>query len=256
MHEAESLPATQLDLDGLLATMESMQRRLDAVEASLQQSELLTASLAHEYRNILTPVAAYAQLALSERADEQLVRKALKLAVEGAQRGALMADALMGCSEEPLSQGKASFRQTVQEVQATLDTRLSRMEIVVHDPGDAELPIQPVALKQILLNLFLNGLQAMGRTGGSLGVGASELRSGGWRIWCRDQGPGVSSAMRERLFEPYACEAAGGRRGHGLGLYICHRLMREAGGHLLLEVSDGPGATFHLCFPPGSSAQS
>lgn len=237
-------------VEQLLVALEAMQQRLTHLEDSLRQSELLTAALAHEYRNILTPVAAYAQMALGRPEDQALCHKALWLASEGAERATLMADALMGCSEEPLENGTASLKAAVQAVRLSLESKLRRSVINVHLGEDVLLPLQSVALKQILLNLFLNALHAMGPMGGTIDLGVSELGSSGWRVWCRDQGPGISPAMLGRLFEPGATGATG-RRGHGLGLYVSVQLMAEVGGYLLLEAGEGPGATFHLCFPAG-----
>ena len=61
----------------------------------------------------------------------------------------------------------------------------------------------------------------------------------------KDDGPGVSAGLRERLFQPFASEKA---EGHGLGLALSQRLVERMGGSLLL-VSSGPGACFELRLP-------
>ena len=111
------------------------------------------------------------------------------------------------------------------------------------------LPVRTAAtrLEQVLVNLLTNAVHAMLET-----VGARELEVRVWRdggfscVTVRDTGAGVSSEMSERLFQPFATTK--GEQGTGLGLYICRRIAREAGGDLTFAQAT-PGAQFTLSLP-------
>ncbi|GAB4262331.1 MAG: hypothetical protein Kow0092_12600 [Deferrisomatales bacterium] len=110
----------------------------------------------------------------------------------------------------------------------------------------------PEKLKQALLNLYLNGLQAMGR-GGELRV-AAEVSQGEVRVRVEDSGPGVPPQERDRIFEPFYTLRPGGT---GLGLSIAHTIVSDHGGRIELESAPGQGATFTVVLPAlGGAGQS
>jgi signal transduction histidine kinase len=104
---------------------------------------------------------------------------------------------------------------------------------------DAALQGNADKLRQLFLNLLLNGIEAMPK-GGELGLEAES--AGGWAIIrIRDDGPGISPEAKERIFEPFFTTKEGGT---GLGLAICYGIAGSHGGSVeVLEA--GPGGT---CF--------
>jgi signal transduction histidine kinase len=108
-----------------------------------------------------------------------------------------------------------------------------------------ELSLDASQVQQALLNVVLNGIQAMPR-GGRLAVALTPW-NGGLRIEIRDQGPGIPLEQRPRIFDPFFTTKA---RGTGLGLPIARKLIRAQGGDILLrEDYDGPGAAFVIELP-------
>lgn len=107
-------------------------------------------------------------------------------------------------------------------------------------------------IQQLLLNLFLNAIDAM-PDGGTLRVG---LRSGGGGVEVRvgDTGTGVAADAIERIFEPfYTTKGAG--RGSGLGLVVVHGIVRDHDGEIDVSSELGRGTEFRIRFPspdPGS----
>jgi len=65
---------------------------------------------------------------------------------------------------------------------------------------------------------------------------------------CKDTGPGIPESMRQDIFKPFFTTKEVGK-GTGLGLYICHEIVRKHGGTLKLRGSDGPGAVFEVALP-------
>jgi signal transduction histidine kinase len=95
---------------------------------------------------------------------------------------------------------------------------------------------EPRALNQVFLNLLKNAAEALEGRRGTIWMTARALE-GSVLVEIRDDGPGVSPEIQERLFEPFfSTREAGG--GTGLGLSICRRIVREHGGEI--EIGSGP----------------
>src|SRR5690606_20204798 len=104
-------------------------------------------------------------------------------------------------------------------------------------------------MEQVAFNLVRNALDAAGRDG-TASV-AITLTQEDERIVLEvaDNGPGVAAEIRSRLFTPFTTTRADGT---GLGLALSQRLVERAGGEIAL-VDGGPGATFRVVLPRGSS---
>ncbi len=105
-------------------------------------------------------------------------------------------------------------------------------------------PLDPVQVKQVLVNLIKNAMQAMSR-GGVLSVRTGEARDGVW-IELADTGCGIAQEQLNHIFEPFYTTK---RKGSGLGLMIVQRVMREHGGLIKLDSRTDRGTTFRLWFP-------
>lgn len=104
-----------------------------------------------------------------------------------------------------------------------------------------------VQLTQVVLNLIVNAAQAMEGLGrrGKIEVGWEAAAEQGVRAWVKDDGPGIPTALHQKVFEPlFTTRAAGG--GTGLGLTICRELVAGMGGRLALSSKPGEGTTVEL----------
>jgi signal transduction histidine kinase len=104
-------------------------------------------------------------------------------------------------------------------------------------------------VQQVLLNLFLNAVEAMsGSDGGTqeLRVGTELDASGGILVTVRDTGPGLDSASVDRLFEAFYTTKPSGL---GMGLAICRSIIEAHGGRLWATASEPRGAVFQFTLP-------
>jgi signal transduction histidine kinase len=130
----------------------------------------------------------------------------------------------------------------------------SGMEIVCDVSNAAHLEVRADrgAVELILFNLVDNACKyASSAEDKRIHVDAAP-RGAVAAITVRDHGPGVSPDAARRLFRPFsksAHDAANSAPGVGLGLSLCRRLARSLGGDLVLDKSDGPGASFTLTLP-------
>ena len=135
------------------------------------------------------------------------------------------------------------------------------------DPALPGLVTDRNGMKQILINLLKNAIEAM-KQGGSLFVRTKFLvskdleemagKAGGkaeqhMEITIRDDGPGIPEAIRQRLFEPYVTTKGEGNS--GLGLSVVHSIVRDLGGTIQCESAEGRGTSFVMRFPLNGSVK-
>src|SRR6266581_3194155 len=105
-------------------------------------------------------------------------------------------------------------------------------------------PLDPAQIKQVLVNLLKNAMQATSK-GGVLTVQTGSGADGVW-ISIADTGCGIPQEQLSRIFEPFFTTK---KKGSGLGLMIVQRIVREHGGLIKLESHVGQGTTFRIWLP-------
>lgn len=107
-----------------------------------------------------------------------------------------------------------------------------------------------VQLQQVLMNLILNGIEAMGEWGGQLTVTTPRDVSGDLLCSVVDTGVGLPAEKGEEIFQPFVTTKP---QGTGMGLAICRSIIESHGGRLWATPNEGRGATFHFTLPVGPS---
>lgn len=100
-------------------------------------------------------------------------------------------------------------------------------------------------LKQVILNLLLNALQAM-PDGGELTVEVSNISDGRIKIQIKDTGVGIKKEDHNQIFDPFFTTK---KKGSGLGLALVEQLVKNHGGEISFESEEEKGTTFSLVFP-------
>lgn len=253
-------PVSQ-DEERLLQRIGDLNDQVRRLESEMERTHrlatlgLLAGSIAHEFNNILTPVLSYAQLALASPEDQEMTRKALRKAVEGTEKAAQIASAMLGFVREDAQPAVSSVRQVVDDALRCLGRDLSKEGIAVdiQVPRDCKVAMRPVALEQVLMNLILNAVEAMKPSVGRLRIAATNCSTWntpgtGVAIEVEDSGRGIPEEMISKVFEPFVSErhAGSGKQGTGLGLSICKRLVEEAGGTIEAQSRVGEGTLFRV----------
>jgi signal transduction histidine kinase len=117
--------------------------------------------------------------------------------------------------------------------------------IVADDAPGASLNVNEEALLGALTNLLANAAEAVDGAG-RVTLRALRPRPGQVQFSVSDDGPGMSDAVRVRVFEPFFTTRPGGT---GLGLAVVDRVARSHGGEAWCESQPGQGTTFHLRMP-------
>lgn len=226
------------------AELESLRKELDHCQ-QLATLGTLTAGIAHEINNILTPVLAYAQLARSNPSDQSLRNKALERTIAGVQSASRITEAVLGFARADDEPDHATIAEVIDSSLACLGREPARdgVKLIVEVEPEAAVCIRPLALQQIFLNLMLNALTALDGKPGDLHITASRQNDGHTRIRVADTGPGIPQDMAQQIFKPFVSghprkngtKKTKGLGGSGLGLAVCRRLLENVGGSISLE---------------------
>lgn len=212
----------------------------------------MSAMLAHEFNNLLTPLIGHAQMALQRR-DAAQMATALERVLRQARRAASLCDKILGMARDDGGAiDRAPLRQIAEDALDCLARDLQRDGIEVEIDIDPALCVRcvPAAIQQVLYNLLVNARQAMLDRGGRLSLAAEPTADGHVRLDVSDTGPGIDPAVLPRLFEPFFSTKGEAdrpdRRGLGLGLTISRQLVSESGGELSVTSARGVGTTFTI----------
>jgi two-component system NtrC family sensor kinase len=142
---------------------------------------------------------------------------------------------------------RVRVEQVVEKMQKAIAPTAEQRAVTVLDRSAPGLPAvlgHADQLEQVMLNLFMNAIEAMPR-GGTLEV-VTRACDSGVEVIVADSGPGVAAEDRDRLFEPFFTSKSGGT---GLGLYISRQLVEAHGGRLELLAGGAGGARFRVFLP-------
>jgi two-component system sensor histidine kinase HydH len=224
------------------------QRRSEELARQEQLAQLgsLGAVMAHEVRTPLAGIKGFAQLLGEQLADPRQQRHAARIVAESERLEGLVNDLLTYARQEPFAPGQSDPAAVVHEVREGLAAAaaLSGVELVV--AGTIARPVACPAdrLRQLVMNLFTNALQAM-PDGGIVRVMLADDRRMA-QLTIADSGSGFSEAALERAGTPFFTTRA---NGSGLGLAICRKLAEGYGGAIMLRNGDAGGAEVCLTLP-------
>ena len=217
----------------------------------LAQLGQMAATLAHEIRNPLGAVKGFVQLAAEQPGET--ARELLAPAVEEVQRiERLVHDLLLyGRPPEPQLR-RAQWREIEARLLAHAERLRQGQDVRFEISADSlEWTTDPALLEQVLVNLLRNAFEAAaGTAGAEVRLEARLERGGAVTVTITDNGPGIASEARARLFQPFFTTKSSGT---GLGLVIARSLTRALGGELTLRGGTPSGTVAVLHFPAASA---
>ncbi|MGA9507648.1 MAG: PAS domain S-box protein [Candidatus Sulfotelmatobacter sp.] len=250
-----------------LKRAEAERQRLHQLEADLGHINRvsmmgeLAASLAHEIKQ---PIAAALMDAKScvrwLRRDPPEVaegcRAALRM-INDATRATEVIDRVRSLYRRDTSDRELlDVNGIIREMIILLREKANLNSISIRTEIDSGLPLitaDRVQLQQVLMNLILNGIEAMKDAKGELTVTSSRTEDGQVLIAVSDSGIGLPSGDVDRIFEAFFTTKA---QGTGMGLSISRKIIETHGGSLWASANAGPGATFQFTLPTDMVASS
>ena len=236
------------------AEVEKLHARLQELShhQRLETIGRLTASIAHEFNNLLTPIMGYSLMTLEklppdmEELQENLVEiyQSSRKAKEIISRLSELSRKSTESADRELSPDDL-VRRTLSVVKPA---KPENVEVVLDlNCWDQRLRANEIQLSQMLLNLILNGFQAMEPEGGTLTIRTSYDAESIF-LEVADTGCGIGADVQPHIFEPFFTTKAAGK-GTGLGLAIVRQMVENHRGRIRVESKPGKGTSFRIALP-------
>lgn len=223
-------------------------------EATARKEKLLAlghlaAGVAHEIRNPLSSIKGLARY-FAERtpADGEAHQLALVMAREADRLNRVVSELLELVRPAHLKYQSVDLNEVIthslQLVSQDAASRAISLKFIAQ-PALCRIQADPDRLKQVLLNLYLNAIHAIGRDG-VITVAVRECGDGRVKVSVADSGKGMTAEQLQAIFTPYFTTKADGT---GLGLAVVQNIVEQHGGTIDAESTPGKGALFTLHLP-------
>ncbi len=240
-----------------------MQRQL-AQNQKMEAIGSLAGGIAHDLKNILTPIMLNTEMALEDVGEHHPARPVLEEALDAARLGKDLVQQILTFSRRlPQKKSAVNISAVIKETFGFLRSTLPSTIDIRNDLQD-ECVItyaDPTQIKQVLINLGSNAGHAM-KEGGILEVSeektdldieeaaqvSPDLSPGPYvQVTVHDTGYGMDGETMEHIFEPFFTTKKG--EGTGMGLAVAHGIVKEHHGAITVQSTPGEGSTFRVLLP-------
>jgi signal transduction histidine kinase len=228
-----------------LKTQKEMDEYIVRKEKLLMLGEF-SAGIAHEIKNPLTSIKMLMQTAQDSK--EGFCREDVEIMQDEIDRiDRIVKDFLAFARPTEAEQVAADLNEILQEVVLLIRTNIRQSGVRLKTELSATIPkvnVSPDGIKQVLLNVVLNAVQAM-EQGGTLTI-TSTADDRRVIISVSDTGPGISDENLAHIFDPFFTTK---KEGTGMGLAITDRIIREHGGRIEIKTSPDTGTKMSIFLP-------
>ncbi len=235
----------------------------------LQLMGTLTGGIAHEFNNFLTPITGYADLIMADADPESEIYDNAWEISEAAEKARDVVKQISAMSRRNVEtiydavSVKKMLEQTRKLVETNCPKQIEILEQV--DLNEEEVLGNMTQLQQVLLNICINAIHAIGKAEGTLTLSADvvprselllrfpdekipEVWPSYVRIRIADNGSGMDKETLQHIFEPFFTTKKTGE-GTGLGLALAEQIIRTHRGHICAESTLGKGSIFYIYLP-------
>jgi two-component system NtrC family sensor kinase len=260
LHEvAKQTISPKNEIDDAIKALADMARELEKREAVLLQSEklaslgILISGVAHELGNPLNNIALMAQgyLSLYDILGEAEKKNFMTDVLTQTERISKIINNLLDFSRQKKQELiKYNPESLIDKSIALVSNQLKISNVKLHkniDPNLWPIYVDPPQIEQVLVNLYINAIQAMPE-GGDLTIDVGQDVANGYLIIrVIDTGGGISKEDLLHVFDPFFTTK--GTKGTGLGLSVSYGIMQQHHGDITVESEEGSGTTFTLKIP-------
>ena len=242
-----------------ITALEDLQSRLSRAE-HLAMLGQVAAGIAHELRNPLVGIGSTASLLLDDFSGDDPRRIDIDVILKEAKRLDRIVNQIVEYARpRELAPVLFDLSGLIAEVVKTLDVPLQAKHLGIRtslSPTAAQVHADRDQIKQVLLNVIHNAIDASSMNGAAIDVTAFELSGRdrpGIVVLVKDAGVGISSEVLPHVFEPFY--TTGKRHGTGLGLAICRNIIESHGGDIHMTSEPGKGTSVRIWLPLSQDAQ-
>jgi PAS domain S-box-containing protein len=239
-----------------LREMINMKRKLKETQDLLIQAERLaamgrlTSQVAHELNNPLYGIMNTLELLKAEIPETSKRRKLLDMSLSEVARLSLMLKNMLTFSRpEEEARKEVSINSFLEGVLMLMEKQFRELDIKFTADFDETIPmikVSPGQIRQVLLNIVKNAMEAMPH-GGTLSV-ATKGEDNLVKIVISDTGIGMGDDVKEKIFDAFFTTKEQ-VRGVGLGLSVCYGIIQDHGGTIEVESEAGRGSIFTIVLP-------
>jgi len=252
------MPVLSGEVGEITTAINDMARSLAAkkrLEEQVQRAERLAlagelaAGIAHEIRNPMMAVKGFAQLLQEEITPAEQAEYADIINRETARINRLIEELLTFARPAATEVGPADINTVVADSLPLIEPKAARSRVRIARAFARRLPqvmVDSERLKQVIINILINALQAVGDDGEIRIRTYFEPADRTVRISVADTGVGIDPENIGKLFDPFFTTKDDGT---GLGLSVAERLMQQWGGKILVDSTLGRGSVFTLVLP-------
>jgi PAS domain S-box-containing protein len=225
----------------------------------------LAGGISHDFSNLLTGIISYTELAMADLGEDSSAREMLEGVLQTAERGGKLIRQILSFSRRQTDNPEPVNLNLMVTDMSRLLRRLigegTTISLALQE-GIPDIYADISRLEQVLLNLAVNARDAM-PNGGVLTISSrvvrfetphpsatGELAPGLYiQLQVSDTGTGIPPSALPKIFEPFFTTKEGAK-GTGLGLSTVYGIVKQSGGAIHVESTEGEGTTFSLYFPP------
>jgi PAS domain S-box-containing protein len=222
----------------------------------LESLGVLAGGLAHDFNNLLTGIMGNASLAIEELAPGDPSRERIDEVISASERAALLIRQMLAyAGKGRFLAARLDLSAQTREIVSLIRTSISqnvRLDLQLAQ----SLPMveaDPAQVQQIIMNLAINGAEAIGDKPGTVTIATFARETESERqvvLQVRDTGCGMDEATRARIFDPFYTTKFTGR---GLGLSAVLGIIRGHHGFISVDSAPGDGSTFTVVLPAATS---
>jgi len=259
--EHMDVPAGGSEIAEVIEAFNRMTGELELRQEQLLQSRklasigTLAAGIAHQLNNPLNNISTSCQIAQEElgSGDRELLARMLRNVELEAMRARDIVKGLLEFSRSREFALKLTrLSPVVERVVALASSQVPpSVRIVREVPEDLSLEFDAQRMQEVLLNLILNAVEAIGGRPGTITLAAGEdAEAGEAVISVADDGPGIPRDIQGQVFDPFFSTKTGaGPSGTGLGLAIVYGIVQKHRGRIEVESEPGQGTRFVIRLP-------
>ncbi|MGC2538305.1 MAG: PAS domain S-box protein [Candidatus Sulfotelmatobacter sp.] len=217
----------------------------------------MTASIAHEVNQPLSGIVSNGSACLRWLAGDspnlEEARDAARRIVRDGKRAGEVIARIRGLAKKGgMPTGKLDINQTIREILVLVGDEVKGKGVIVRTQFADDLASvlgDRVQLQQVVLNLIMNGIEAMSGVEGrprELVITTRNVEDGQVRVAIQDSGTGLEPQNLEKIFDAFYTTKPAGL---GLGLSVSRSIVQKHGGRLWATANDGPGTTFQFTVP-------
>jgi signal transduction histidine kinase len=260
--EYKSLPESKINdevqivfkaFDRMVEVLEERQEQLFQAE-KMSSIGTLASGVAHQLNNPLNNIATSCQLAQDEAEnpeDKEFLLRLLHTIENETQRAAEIVRGLLEFSrQETFKQKPVPVKQLIDKVLSLVISDVPTGIHIIQDiPEDLAVPMDEQKMKEVFINLVINGVQAIKEETGTIVIAAErDADTNSVLITVSDTGEGIEEKYRQQIFDPFYTTKDVGQ-GTGLGLAVVYGVIKKHSGTIMARNNKDKGTTFVITLP-------